>query len=110
MNKHHLPKTWFVSRHQGSIEWIKQQDIHIDHFVHHLDEHSHLQSGDVVIGSLPVHLIAKLNNQGVRFISFELDMVKEQRGKELTKQDLANLNVKMKEYIVWSVDSLIANQ
>ena len=96
--------TWFVSRHQGSIAWIKQKEIQIDHFVSHLDDSTALKSGDVVIGALPIHIIAKLNDQGIRFISFHFNVLKEQRGKELSIEDLVQLNVQMREYIVLGVD------
>ena len=29
--------TWFISRHQGAIEWVKKQNILIDRFESHLD-------------------------------------------------------------------------
>jgi CRISPR-associated protein Csx16 len=100
-----IPSTWFVSGHLGSINWIKKQSTHIDHFVSHLDETAKLNCGDIVIGSLPIHLIAQLNSQGIRFISFQLDLPEHSRETELTEQQLTKLNVKMQEYIVWGVDS-----
>lgn len=51
--------TLFVSRHQGAIEWIKQQSIQVDVFVEHLNVEE-IQAGDVVIGTLPLHLAAEV--------------------------------------------------
>lgn len=58
--------TWFISRHLGAIEWIKQQNIQIDHFESHLDT-SLIQAGDVVIGTLPIHLAAEICQKGAKF-------------------------------------------
>lgn len=51
--------TLFVSRHQGAIEWIKQQSIQVDVFVEHLNVEE-IQADDVVIGTLPLHLAAEV--------------------------------------------------
>ena len=51
--------TWFISRHPGAIEWVKQQNIQIDRFENHLDT-SLVRAGDVVIGTLPIHLAAEV--------------------------------------------------
>lgn len=58
--------TWFISRHQGAIEWVKKQNILIDRFESHLDT-SLVQAGDVVIGTLPIHLAAEICQKGAKF-------------------------------------------
>ena len=65
--------TWFISRHQGAIEWIKKQNIQIDRFESHLDT-SFVQAGDVVIGTLPIHLAAEICQKGAKFyfLSFNI--------------------------------------
>ena len=47
--------TWFVSRHEGALQWMQQSSIAFDRHVPHLDS-TLVQPGDVVIGSLPVNL------------------------------------------------------
>ena len=57
---------WFVFRHPGAIEWVKLQNIQIDRFESHLDT-SLVQAGDVVIGTLPIHLAAEVCQKGAKF-------------------------------------------
>lgn len=78
---------WFISRHQGAIEWIKQQSIQIDHFESHLDVEM-IQADDVVIGTLPIHLAAKVCQKGATFYFLSVNVRSEQRGTELTAEDL----------------------
>ncbi|MDW8324914.1 MAG: CRISPR-associated protein Csx16, partial [Burkholderiales bacterium] len=51
--------TWFVSRHPGAIKWAARKGIRVDRQVDHLDVDV-VQAGDVVIGTLPVHLAAEV--------------------------------------------------
>jgi CRISPR-associated protein Csx16 len=100
----HSGQTWFVSRHQGSIDWIKSQEIQVDRFCAHLADDNWPCSGDTVIGSLPVHVIAKLNLAGVRFLHFELNLSELTRGLELTRARIEQMEVRMQEYMVWRID------
>ena len=77
--------TWFISRHPGAIKWVKLQNIQIDRFESHLDT-SLVQAGDVVIGTLPIHLAAEVCQKGVKFYFLSINVTPEQRGTELTEQ------------------------
>ena len=79
--------TWFISRHEGAIEWVKQQNIQIDRFESHLNT-SLVQTGDVVIGTLPIHLAAEICQKGAKFYFLSVNVKPEQRGTELTAQQL----------------------
>ena len=96
-------EVWLVSRHPGAIEWIKSQESSIDHEVTHLSVESYPKSGDIVIGSLPVHIIAKLNQQGIRFFHVQVNIPSELRGQELTKEQLESLDGSLQEYQVSAV-------
>ncbi|MCW8109591.1 CRISPR-associated protein Csx16 [Alteromonas ponticola] len=89
---------WFVSRHQGAADWIKQQGVHIDHFVQHLPDNSSLHAGDVVIGSLPPAKINELNRNGIRFFQLDVDLQENERGNELNADDLILNNARLTEY------------
>ncbi|BFQ93346.1 CRISPR-associated protein Csx16 [Gallibacterium anatis] len=91
--------TWFISRHPGAIEWIKKQNIHIDRFVQHLDV-SLIQKGDIVIGTLPVHMAAEVCEKGAKFYFLSINMNFEQRGKELTVEDLITQGCRIVPYYV----------
>lgn len=81
--------TLFVSRHQGAIEWIKQQPIHIDYFIEHLDTEL-VQSGDTVIGTLPIHLAAEVCRKKAKFYFLSINVARDQRGTELTAEQLSS--------------------
>ncbi|HFC8829206.1 TPA: CRISPR-associated protein Csx16 [Neisseria subflava] len=76
--------TYFISRHQGAIEWIKQQpQWQIDVFTTHLDT-AQIQAGDVVLGTLPLHLAAEVCKRGAKFYFLILPQNCDERGNEHT--------------------------
>jgi CRISPR-associated protein Csx16 len=79
--------TWFISRHAGAIAWAKQQNLGIDRWETHIEPES-VQAGDVVIGTLPVHLAAEICARGAKFYFLTLQLREEQRGQELTVADM----------------------
>lgn len=98
------PTTWFVGRHKGSIDWIKTQDITIDRFVEHIDSNNYPTAGDIVIGTLPIHMVATLNAAGVRFIHLELILPSTARGVELDREVIEQSKPQLKEYLVWGIN------
>ena len=94
--------TWFISRHQGAIDWAKQQKIAVDHWVTHLDT-ERIQSGDIVIGTLPVHLAAEICQKGAQFFFLELNLHADQRGRELTADDMLQAGCSLAEYDIRSI-------
>jgi CRISPR-associated protein Csx16 len=95
--------SYFVTRHPGAIEWACRQGITATKLAH-LDP-SHIEAGDTVLGVLPVHLIAILNAKGARYLHLELDMAEEDRGRELSADDLDRLGARLNEYRAWRVDN-----
>jgi len=92
-------KTLFVSRHLGAVQWIKTQPIKIDRFVSHLDV-SEINTGDRVIGSLPVHLVAQVCAAGAEYWNLSLEMPAELRGQELSREQLEHLSARLERYSV----------
>jgi len=89
--------TWFVSRHPGAVEWAQRQGLQIDQFVPHL-EPSQVQSGDTVIGSLPVNLVAKLCACGVQYLHLSLQLPAHLRGQELSATQLDELGAQLQAF------------
>ncbi len=81
------PVVWFVSRHPGAVEWAQRHGLRIDRFVPHLDPDA-VASGDTVIGTLPVHLAARLCERGANYLHLSLDLPPAWRGRELTADEL----------------------
>ncbi|GIX28419.1 MAG: hypothetical protein KatS3mg123_2300 [Burkholderiales bacterium] len=88
---------WFVSRHPGAVEWARRQGIRVDRLVDHL-EIDQVQESDVVIGTLPVHLAAAVSARGARFLNLSLDLPPDERGKELSTDDLERFGARLEEY------------
>ena len=81
-------KVWFVSRHQGAIEWMKAQlNWSIDYWVEHLDVDL-INPGDIVIGVLPLPLISDLCAKDAVFYALVMNQSQEQRGIEHSMGDM----------------------
>jgi CRISPR-associated protein Csx16 len=94
--------TYFVTRHAGAIEWLQRNGI-AAMVVEHLDP-GQVRPGDVVLGTLPVHIVGALNAKGARFKHLAYDAPPELRGQELSADDLERLGAKLVEYRVERVD------
>ncbi|MBI5136853.1 MAG: CRISPR-associated protein Csx16 [Nitrospirae bacterium] len=91
--------TYFVTRHAGARAWAEQAGVTVDQVVEHLDVGA-IGRGDVVIGTLPVNLVARVCGQGGRYLHLSMDVPPELRGKELTADDMRRLGARVEEYRV----------
>jgi CRISPR-associated protein Csx16 len=96
----YVPEFWFVSRHQGAVDWIKAQGIRLDHIVAHMNCEHDPKPGDVIIGTLPAADIARLNQRGIRFFNLDLTIPQSLRGKDLTATEMAECSPRLAEYNV----------
>lgn len=94
--------TWFVSRHPGALEWVREQGIHVDQVATHLDP-AILQPGDRVIGTLPVHLAAQVHARGAHFDFLALDLPANWRGRELNAEELRACGARLERYAISQV-------
>jgi CRISPR-associated protein Csx16 len=94
-----LGRVYFVSRHPGAVEWAREQGIEVDHWLQHIEPES-IQAGDIVIGSLPVHLAAQVCARGGRYFHLSLDLPEGWRGSELSAEELRACNARLCEYYV----------
>ncbi|MFN7695640.1 MAG: CRISPR-associated protein Csx16 [Burkholderiales bacterium] len=103
--------TYFVTRHEGARFWARHfaakgllpEPVH--HVVEHLDP-SQLQRGDVVMGTLPIHLVAELHRRGVRYWSLDMTIPLELRGKDLSGTQMVALGATLTQYQVKTVQQL----
>lgn len=91
--------TYLVTRHPGAVEWAERKGLHIDRRIPHLDP-AILQPGDCVLGTLPVHLAARVCARGARYLHLSLDIPPEVRGQELDANTLDACNARLEEYRV----------
>ena len=79
--------TLFVSRHAGALQWAQHQGIHVDQQLQHLQTQT-IEKGDTVIGTLPINLVAEVNQRGGRYLHLSLDVPQALRGQELSADDM----------------------
>ena len=91
--------TLFISRHLGALEWAMRQGLWIDRRVVHLDP-ADVSSGDTVIGSLPVHLVADVCARGARYLHLALDVPEHARGRDLTADELERFAARLESFLV----------
>jgi CRISPR-associated protein Csx16 len=91
--------TYFVSRHAGAVEWASTQDLGIDVWLEHLDAASVIP-GDIVAGTLPVHLAAAVCERGAIYLHLAIDMPGQLRGGELTAEQLEQMGARLEKYDV----------
>ena len=89
--------TYFISRHPGAVTWFKSQGREAV-IAPHLDLAA-VSNGDKVFGTLPVHKVAQLNERGARYFHLQMDVAENQRGIDLTADDMVRLGAKFVEYV-----------
>ncbi len=93
----------FITRHRGAIEWAEAHGISVDVWVNHLDISS-VNPGDIVIGTLPIHLAAELQVRGARYLHLSLDLPAELRGRELSAEQMNQAGARLEEYRVIRIE------
>ncbi len=96
------PRTIFVTRHAGAREWAERQGIIVDDLVEHLDPEC-INPGDLVIGTLPVHLVAAICRRGGRYKHLSMDIPPDHRGQELSADDMERFHARLEEFRVESI-------
>lgn len=91
--------TFFVSRHPGALDWAAGEGIAVDTVIAHLDPET-IQPGDVVVGTLPIHLAARVCERGGRYLHLSLEIPADWRGRELSAADLRQCEARLEEYRV----------
>ena len=97
--------TWFVSRHPGALAWMRAHGPAFGRHVTHLEESDFQQlgSGDIVIGSLPVHLAARVCACGAQYWNLSLNMPASARGQELSADELRSMGAMLERFDVRAV-------
>ena len=91
---------YLITRHAGAVQWLKAVVDEPYVLLAHLHAINMVQAGDVIIGTLPVNLIAKINRQGARYLHLHIDTRAHLRGQELTAAQLVQLGASLVEYSV----------
>lgn len=90
---------WFVSRHTGAHDWLAARGLTVDRQIAHLDLEQ-VAPGDLVIGTLPINLVAALCAHGARYVHLALELPAEARGRELSAAELDRFGARLTCYDV----------
>lgn len=93
--------TWIVTRHIGAQDFLKSQGIS-GIFMPHLDIDV-MQSGDKVVGNLPLHLISALNLKGIEYWHLCINQPLDDRGQEHSDDYLYRVGATLKCFHVHEV-------
>lgn len=98
--------TLFVTRHQGAKEWAARQDFRDVEMIEHLGAGmiAGLARGDIVIGTLPVHVAAQIVSNGGRYFHLEMTIPFEARGRDLSAAEMVQFGATLNEYHVERLD------
>jgi len=89
--------TYFITRHKGALDWARWRGIKATHLAH-LDVDI-IQPKDVVLGTLPISLVAEINQRGARYLHLTIEnLPQEKRGQELSAEDMDAFGAKLEEY------------
>lgn len=93
--------TTFVSRHPGAIDWAREEGLLHDEarIVADFDPET-TAAGDLVIGTLPAQVAARICEHGGRYQHLSLDLSPELRGKELSAADMRACNARLEEFFI----------
>ena len=104
--------TFFVSRHSGALEWLQRHHPDLANraqVIAHADRHffARLQPGDVVVGVLPIYLIAKVCERRARYFALSVPKIPpERRGHVLSADELEAYGAHLNEYLALEGEAL----
>lgn len=89
--------TYFISRHPGAVAWAESEGFHVDERLAHFDA-GMVKAGDQVLGTLPINLVAEVNELGGSYFHLALALPVEMRGKELSAEDMRAYGARLEKY------------
>ena len=94
-----MTRTWFVGRHAGAVAWARAHGLSAATFVDHLDADA-VGRGDIVVGTLPMHIAAAVCARGARFVFLAMETPPRARGREFSAPDMRRFAARLVEYEV----------
>lgn len=95
-----MPKKYFVTRHRGAIKWAADGGARARKILQDSFDPSIVCPGDIVIGTLPVHLVAEINRRGCHYWHLTMEVPSDWRGKELDAEQMRAFGARLQEFRV----------
>lgn len=95
-----MARKLFVTRHRGAVTWaaeggVKARKIEMEDF-----DSVTVKPGDIVLGTLPVHIAAQVNAAGGHYWHLAMEIPVEYRGKELSAEMMRAFGARLEEFRV----------
>jgi CRISPR-associated protein Csx16 len=94
-----MTKTYFITRHAGAKEWAEQQGFNAEIIEHFMPEIV-MEDGDIILGTLPIPIVARVCELGGRYFHLVLDIPAELRGVEMIADKMRELGATLEEFVV----------
>ena len=94
--------TFFVTRHAGAIEWARRRGLAAER-IEHLDPTA-VRPGDVVIGTLPIHLAAEVCARGGRYLHLAMEVPADARGRPLSADEMDRFGARLARFSIQEID------
>jgi putative CRISPR-associated protein (TIGR02620 family) len=109
MSSKRKPTKYFVTRHRGAITWaaeggVRASKIEMEHF-----DVRKIGVGDVVMGTLPVHLASAVCERGGEYWHLAMDIPPEARGRELTAEDMRNYGARLEAFLIQGLGTRLSS-
>lgn len=95
-----MPKRFFVTRHRGATKWAVRHGLRARKVEMNNLDLSLVSPGDVVMGTLPVQLVAELNQRGAHYWHLSMDIPESMRGAELSADQMDEYGARLEEFRV----------
>ncbi len=93
-----MPQKYFVTRHHGAVQWAAEGgasalQVEMENF-----DPAVVQAGDIVMGTLPVHIAAEVNKRGGHYWHLSMEIPPEWRGQELSAEQMREFGARLHEF------------
>lgn len=90
--------TFIITKHSGAVQWVQNKGIEHDCYLEDANRIQELKAGDVVVGTLPIHVVYELNQRDINYLHIALDIPPELDGQILDAAQLEACNPRLESY------------
>lgn len=103
-----MSKRIFVTRHRGAVRWaaengVRARKVEMENF-----DPAVVQAGDIVMGTLPVHIAAEVNRRGAHYWHLSMNVPLEWRGQELDAEQMKAFGACLREFGVQDLGARVS--
>lgn len=105
-----MSKRYFVTRHRGAVTWaasngVRARKVEMENF-----DPGVVHPGDVVMGTLPVHIAAEVNRRGGHYWHLTMEVPMAWRGQELSAEQMQSFGACLREFGVQDLGSRVSHE